>query len=339
MPNPLASHGILPPAPIAVPGADGRPDFGRFAGHVGKIDWSALAAPFARTRWWRRFHHKRWQYVALSTPELFCGIAIVDVGWTNTAFAYAFDRKLRREVGSYSQDGLPGLSAMLGDGPRMASSFRWLSNRIEFLPRPDRDAYTLRLRCGGFDIDADIAAAGAAPFLFAAGPVAGGSVHATQKSPGLRLDGEVHASGKRYDLGGGIASLDYSNGLLARETSWRWASAHNHEYGFNLQAGYFGDQENVLWIDNEIVPLAAARFVYDALDPMALWRIHTEDGLLDLTFRPEGLRRENKNLLVAASRYIQPIGIFSGWIKPAREARPRLIDGLAGVTEDHYSRW
>jgi hypothetical protein len=335
----LASCGILPPAPSAVPDSNGHPEFGRFAGRVGNIDWNALEAPYARPRWWRRFHHKRWQYVALSTPELFCGIAIVDVGWTNTAFAYAFDRKLRREVGSYSQDGIPRLTATLGNALDSASSFCWFADRIAFLPRPDRSGYGLQLRCGDFEIDADIAIGGAAPFLFATGPVAGGSVHTTQKSPGLRLEGEAKASGKRYDLRGGVASLDYSNGLLARETSWRWASAHSHEYGFNLQAGYFGDQENALWIDGELVPLGAARFVYDALDPLAPWRIYTEDGLLDLTFRPEGLRRENKNLIVAASRYVQPIGSFSGWIKPAKDAKPRMIDGLAGVTEDHYSRW
>ena len=80
----------LPIAPTDVLGADGQPCLGRFAGAVDCVDWSGLAAPYARSRVWRYFHHKRWQYVALSTEELFCGIAIVDLGWTNTAFAYAF---------------------------------------------------------------------------------------------------------------------------------------------------------------------------------------------------------------------------------------------------------
>ncbi|HYD78371.1 MAG TPA: DUF2804 domain-containing protein [Paucimonas sp.] len=339
MPLRHASRDCLPPAPIHLPAAGGEIAFGRYAGLVDGIDWSKLARPHARSRWWRRFHHKRWQYVALATEDLFCGIAIVDIGWTNTAFAYAFDRKLRREIGSYRQDGVPGLTARLANRPGESSSFRYLSNRIDFLSGERPGEFRLQLRCGRFEIDAQIDSRHAAPFLLAVGAVEGGSVHATQKSPALGLTGEVRCDGNRYQLEGGTASLDYSNGLLARETSWRWASAHGPDHGFNLQAGYFGGNENALWLDGELIPLGAARFVHDALNPMAPWRIHTEDGLLDLVFRPEGMRREDKNLLVAASRYVQPIGVFEGWIRPSAEAQPRRIDRLVGVTEDHYSRW
>lgn len=62
-------------------------------------------------------------------------------------------------------------------------------------------------------------------------------------------------------------------------------------------------------------------------------------GLLDLQFEPEGMRREDKNLLVAVSRYVQPIGSFTGWVKAAPHAPPREIRRLGGVTEDHFSRW
>lgn len=331
----------LPPAPDSILRADGIPHFGRFAGHVDEIDWSQLAMPFARSRLWRRFHHKRWQYVALATDELFCGIAIVDLGWTNTAFAYAFDRIQRKEVGSFSQDGLAGLTASVAANPARgtASSFRFLNKRIDYSHQPDSHAYRLALRCGSFEIDARFDAADAAPPLLAVGPIPGGSVHATVKSSGMPLDGEVRACGKRYALHGGVASFDYSNGLLARETGWRWASAHSPTIGFNLQNGYFGGHENVLWLDGSLYPLAEARFKYDPANPMAPWHIQTDDGLLDLQFHPEGLRRENRNLVVAASRYVQPIGTFSGWVKPARSATRRPVERLVGVTEDHFSRW
>jgi hypothetical protein len=332
----------LAPAPATSPQqADGQPCFGRFAGHArhaNPIDWSTLAAPFARSALWRRFHHKRWQYVALCTPELFCGIAIVDLGWTNTAFAYAFDRRLRREVAGYSQDGIPGLTARVGHHVYDASSFRFLRNRIDYRPCGDGSS-VLTLRCGAFEIDAELSATNAAPPLLAVGPIAGGSVHATQKSSGMPLTGEVRTVGKKYDLAGGVASYDYSNGLLARETAWRWASAHGLDIGFNLQSGYFGEHENALWLDGRLIPLGAARFDYNAADPLAPWHIHTDDGLLDLQFEPEGLRREDKNLLIAATRYVQPIGSFSGWVRPAPDAPVRQVQRLGGVTEDHYSRW
>ncbi len=322
----------LPPAPAAVVGPDGAPALGRYAGAAASYDWAALAAPHARGRWWRRFHHKRWHYAALATEDLFCGIAVVDLGWTSTAFAYAFDRRRRELVASFSRDGVPGLSATLAPHAGAGSRFTFPGSRIELA------GSGLTLRCAQFEIDASFGAP-AAPLLLAVGTVRGGSVHATQKSSGLALSGQARVCGKRYALDGGVASFDYSNGLLARATDWRWASAHSLALGFNLQAGYFGANENALWLDGELIALGAANFAYNAGDPLAPWHVWTEDGLLDLQFSPEGARREDKNLLVAASRYVQPIGTFSGTVRASRDAPWRRVECLAGVTEDHASRW
>lgn len=329
----------LPTAPASILSPDGRLRRGKYAGAPAAIDWSGLTLP--RGRLWRHFHHKHWQYVALATEEVFCGIAIVDVGWTNTAFAYAFDRRQRQLVASFSQDGLPGLTARLNAHPAAgaASRFRMLAKRIDFRQVAGSSQYQLDLQCGAFRIAASFDAQDAAPPLLALGEVAGGTPHATLKSAGMPLRGTVHTAAGNYDLGGGVASFDHSNGFLARETAWRWASAHSLELGFNLQAGYFGDQENALWLDGQLIALGAAHFDFDPAAPLAPWRIHTEDGLLDLQFQPEGCRAENKNLLIAASRYLQPIGSFSGWVKASADAAPRRVERLVGVTEDHFSKW
>jgi hypothetical protein len=149
----------------------------------------------------------------------------------------------------------------------------------------------------------------------------------------------VRIGARRIGLDGGVASVDYSNGLLARATDWRWACAHSLELGFNLQAGYFGANENALWLDGKIIPLAAARFGFDPGDVLAPWHVSTADGLLDLHFTPEGARREDKNLLVAASHYVQPIGTFSGTVRAGPGAPSVAIKQLVGVAEDHRSRW
>jgi hypothetical protein len=220
-----------------------------------------------------------------------------------------------------------------------ASSFRFAGKQITYRHDSASNRYELKLRSGDFEIDAHWQAAQAAPFLLAVGPVQGGAVHATQKSGGMPLQGEVRAGDRRFALDGGVASFDYSNGYLARETEWRWASAHSLELGFNLQAGYFGTQENVLWLDGALIPLGAAHFQYHAQDPMRPWKIHTDDGLLELEFQPEGMRCEDKNLLIAASRYVQPIGRFNGWVKAGPDMPPRQVRDMVGVTEDHFSRW
>ena len=325
----------LPLAPQAVVDPHGQPAFGRYAGQAASFDWAALGAPYRRSAWWRRFHHKRWHYVALACDDIFCAVAIVDLGWTSTAFAYAFDRRQGKVIASFSQDGVPGLSASLAGHAGGQSRFRFLSKHITIGSR--EGVQQLVLRCGQFQIDALFA--GQAPLLLAVGAVDGGSVHATQKSTGMALVGEARIGERRFSLDGGVASVDYSNGLLARETDWRWACGHSLDLGFNLQAGYFGANENALWLDGRLISLGAARFVFDPADPMAPWQVSTTDGLLELTFTPEGMRHEDKNLIVAASHYVQPIGTFSGWVRPAPGAATVVIKQLPGVTEDHRSRW
>ena len=329
----------LPGAPLRLIGTDGRVQQGRFLGTTGDIDWAQMSPPLARCGWWRCLHHKRWHYVALATQDIFCAMAMVDVGWTSTAFAYVFDRRLGRVVAAFSQDALPGLGARLADrcGDGAHHQFHFAGHHMDCQHVPARQVYQLQLRSPGLTIDAEFDAAG--PMLLAVGPVAGGVMHATQKSSALALRGALRLGSVCHDLSGGVASFDYSNGLLARTTAWRWASAHRPGLGFNLQAGYFAAQENALWLDGQLIPLAAAHFDFTPADPMAPWQVHTEDGLLALEFQPEGIRREDKNLWLAASRYVQPVGVFSGWVKATAASTPSVVEGLFGVTEDHWARW
>ena len=331
----------LPCAPHSVV-HKGGPATGRYTGSPQQIDWSELAGEFDRAPLWRRLHHKRWHYLALATEQCFIGLAVVDVGWTNTAFAYLFDRQKRKLLADYSQDGLPGLTAQVSDRPTQGtlSWFRHFGARVryEHLEGPH---YRLKVDLRNtLQIEAELDTSGAARFFTGIGPIAqGGCAHSTVKSSALAVRGEARAGRKTFDLGTGVASFDYSNGLLARTTQWRWASAHSPSLGFNLQQGYFGKHENVLWLDGVLIPLGSARFEFDPKFPLQPWHIRTDDGLLDLWFDPEGARQERKNLLIAASHYIQPIGTFSGTVKASARSPVRQVHQLVGVTEDHLSRW
>ncbi|QBE65330.1 DUF2804 domain-containing protein [Pseudoduganella lutea] len=323
----------LPPAPDRIVGADGLPVLGRHAGILRGCDWERLAPPYVRGRLWRRLHHKRWHYAALSAEGMFCAVAIVDLGWMSTCFAYAFERGDGDMLANFSQDGLPGrLSAAVAADGTGNSTFSRRGVSIDLGPAG------LSLRSPWLEIDASFGAA-AAPALVASGIVKGGGVHATQKTGGLALEGEVRTWRGEYPLHGGTASIDYSNGLLARRTAWRWASGHAADIGFNLQAGYFGASENALWLDGGLFPLGPAHFVHAADDPMEPWRMFTEDDCLDLIFTPVAARREERNLRIAESRYVQPFGTFSGWVRSTPDAPKRMVGHLAGVAEQHLVRW
>lgn len=328
---------MMKPSPTSVV-IGGIPAHGRYAGRIERIDWSGLAQ---RRSWlWRRLHHKRWHYVGLGDERLFIGVAIVDVGWTCAAFAYCFDRQRRRLLADWGQDGLPGLQAGVSDEPLSGARawFRGPGARLELVHQND-DTLRLSVNTRALRIEAQLDLQGMAPPLLAIGPIAGGIAHATQKTTALTVLGRADAGGDSFSLDGAWGAVDASNGLLARETAWRWASAHRPDVGFNLQDGYFGNQENLLWLDGQPTPLGAARFEFDATQPAAPWRVSTDDGLLDLVFTPEGARSEDRNLLVGASRYVQPIGCFSGTVRASKDATPRQVHDLLGVTEDHLARW
>jgi hypothetical protein len=331
----------LPPAPDKVVDPDGEPRFGTYQGLIPHVAWDGLQGAFARPAWWRRLHQKRWQYVGIAHPDCFLGVAIADVGWAANAFAYCFDRTQQAVVGGLSEMGLPGLTAAVGGSPG-EGALSWFSawhSRIRCERPPGSAIYHLHVTHPDLTIEAEIRTDGAPPWLAAVLPIAGGVANATHKSGPLHVRGSARSGGRTFDLASATASLDHTIGLLARDTAWRWASAHRPGLGFNLQAGFNGDGENVLWLDGSPIRLAAARFDFDPAAPLAPWRLHTADGLLDLTFRPEGARREDTNLGIAQSRYIQPIGTFSGTVRRSPDDPGRPVEDLLGVTEDHFARW
>lgn len=329
----------LPDVPRRVVAA-GEPLHGRYVGRIDEIDWSGLQGSHSRSSLWKRFHHKRWQYVGIGSQELYIGVAIVDLGWSITAFAYVFDRLRKRVIADWAQDGLPGLSGGVSDQPVQGAEARFRGPGASLsLVHEQGDIMALRVSTPAMSLQVEMALGQSAPFLLAVGPIEGGVAHATQKSSALPVRGWVEVDEQRWDLGQAVACLDSSNGLLARDTSWRWACAHSQRVGFNLQQGYFGGQENVLWLDGELIPLGAAHFDFNEKEPLSPWRVCTEDGLLDLMFTPEGARQDDRDIFIAASYYIQPVGTFHGTVRRRADSAPMRVESLLGVTEDHRSRW
>jgi hypothetical protein len=167
----------------------------------------------------------------------------------------------------------------------------------------------------------------------------------TQKSSCIPADGEVRVGPRTFKLREAWAALDYSHGLLARETRWRWASACGllpcgRVLGLNLVEGHNDGPvtENALWLDGRLIPVGRTRFGFDSGDPCAPWTLLSEDGRVDLRFEPEGLRREDIDLKLIASRYVQPVGTFHGTVR-GLDGQSVSVEGLAGVTEDHRARW
>jgi hypothetical protein len=287
-------------------------------------------------------HEKRWHYVSIGGPRVLLAAVVADLGWAATAWAYVFDRGAKKLLVDSSFMGVPKVTHRVAQsaGPGACTTFQGLgaSLRIE-RPAGSSEWRVLGQGPQGFSLDATLDAAAAPPTLLAIAPIEGGVANATHKTVNLMARGQVRAAGQAFDLEGHFGGLDHTSGLLARDTSWRWASAAGSRVGLNLVEGFNGPVENAVWIDGKLHPVGEAVFEFDKADHLRPWRVTTRNGTVDLTFTPEGARREDKQLYVAQSWYVQPVGTFSGTVRAAPGAAAIEVNGLPGVTEDHVAKW
>jgi hypothetical protein len=195
----------------------------------------------------------------------------------------------------------------------------------------------------GVDVHARLESSAAPPAISAVALIPGGVVCTTEKRLLLAVKGEATVLGRSIPLDGALAGYDYTHGLLARRTTWRWGFAlgraqSGERVGLNLVEGYVGEGECALWLDGELVPLAEGRFTFDAARPLDPWRVRTADGAVDLTFSPGAAHSDHTNLGVIASRFVQPVGVYSGTIR-VPDGRVLVVDGVLGVTEDQDMLW
>lgn len=325
----------LIPAPGGVTEDDARsPRTGSFRGGVGRVDWSGIAG---RAR--RVIAFKKWVYVAVATDDVYVAVAIVRLGYASHAFAYAYDAKLGRMLARRTWMGAPG-SATVADhgGERCGAAFH--AARVRASVEPLRHA---RVEAPELGLDVLFDENGAPPAIGAVAELGPGCFDATEKRALLAARGRLRVEGRDIQLDGAIAGYDFTSGLLPRHTRWRWGFALGRDatgrpLAFNLVEGWVGEAECAAWHEGEVLPLAEGRFAFDAAWPEAPWRVTTADGAASLEMAPGAVHRENKNLGVVRSRFVQPCGIWSGSIAlPGRT--PIAVGRALGVTEDQDVTW
>jgi hypothetical protein len=200
------------------------------------------------------------------------------------------------------------------------------------------------MKLQGIELSAELDAAAAPPAVTAVARVGDddGLVNTTQKRALLAARGALRVGDFRRELRAALAGYDYTHGLLARRTIWRWAFGLGHatsgeKVGFNLVQGFVGEPECAAWIDGEVFPLREGRFAFDAHHPLSHWRVATADGGVDLRFKPGGMHAERKNLGLVASRFVQPAGVYTGTLRVG--GRELVLGRVLGVTEDQDVLW
>ncbi|HZR07927.1 MAG TPA: DUF2804 domain-containing protein [Myxococcales bacterium] len=325
----------LPPAPRRLLQADGTPHSGLYRGSVAEAGFAGLKdAPGLLQR---RLLEKKWQYLFLATPEMMLALAVIDCGYLSSGICAVFDRGSRRLLVD-DNPVLPPLCAQIGEAPGDGMSARLLGPRIQARLQRAGGRIAVQAKWAHADVDLLLDASQAPPPITAIAPVgAQGRFDLTQKTVLVPAEGEVRAGNVRFPVRGNLAGLDYTHGLLARETSWRWAfgggRAGSHRVAFNFSEGFLqGEGENVAWIDGEPRAVGPVRISLPEA-PSGPWRVRSVDGRVDLTFEAEGERAQTVDLKLIRSRYVQPFGTFAGTLDGV------TVAALPGVTEDHEARW
>ncbi len=347
---------ILPDAPATVENLHGHPRFGTFRGELDEIELSRLRGPYSLPAPIRFLKHKRWVYALACTDEVLVAAAIVHLGYGSNAFVAAFDLATRRVLFDGSVLGLPGAKVQVNGHPGAghAAMLRQPGASFSCVRPRGSDRYRVQVELKrpfkkrpSFSLDLELLTSGAPPAISVVTPVADdGVINVTQKRASMIATGTLHVDGRSLSLDGGLGGIDYTNGFLARHTAWRWGFLQGRledgtPIALNLVQG-FNDvhpecNENALWVGQALIPIGRARFDFDRTCPERPWRLETEDGAVKLQFRPLYVQRRDHDFKLVRSRFVQPIGLYSGTLRAL--GRTLEVRDLAGVGEDQDSLW
>jgi hypothetical protein len=332
----------------------GRPRFGTYEGGLEKLAFDALGGSHKLNLARRLVRQKRWHYTLVTTPEVAVLSAVVDLGYSANAFCCAVDLKEKAVLADESFLGLPGPWAKVGDCPNQGLDARFRSlgtslgargvgDRVEL----DVDVRALRARGGQpFVWTGALLEPGAPPALTVIAPTEDGGVNVTQKRGGLLATGALEAGGRRFSLEGGVGGTDYTQGFLARKTTWRWAFAQGRledgaPFGLNLVEGFneasVEANENAAFLGGAVHPLGRANFTFDRERYLSPWQVETDDGALLLRFTPIHLHHELRDYKVIRSKFVQVVGLFEGTLKLGGQTH--TLRTVPGVTEDQDVLW
>jgi general stress protein CsbA len=346
----------LPEIPATLEDLHGHPRFGTFQGELDAIALGRLRGPFALPPLFRFLKRKRWVYAQVVTQDLVAVAAIVDLGYTSNAFVSVLDLRSRMALYDESFLGLPGTRVEVNDHPGQGlhAHFRRPGAQVTLDRARGADRFHLDVRLRNLvplgeslTWEADLVVPGAPPALTVISPVAGdGVVNVTQKRAAMLSLGRLTLGHRTWSLDGGVGGMDYTQGLLARHTRWRWAHGNGRladgtALGFNLVAGFNEESprcnENAVWVGDQLFPLPRAHFHFDRADPGGPWTVETSDGSAKLRFSPLHLHREARDYKLVRSHFVQPLGVFSGTLRVG--GRTVVVENLGGVTEDQDILW
>jgi hypothetical protein len=343
MSEPYRYQPVLTPAPTTLVDKTGRLQQGLFDGSVANLNLpafrlhSVLDHPVSRLK--QHFAYKQFQFVCVSGPGWLLAVAIADVRYVCSGFAYLYQQgKPTREFALLAP---LSFGCLTSDSPQQGAAKMGKGTK-QWQIQSAASGWTLTVKAPGLLAELQLDFDQQQPLALAAPTGYNGWTY-TEKNNALRVSGNLALDGQILDLTEARGGIDFSAGFMRRETSWRWSSINTLldgvPFGLNLACGVneTGLCENALWYEGKIQHLSPARFEFDR-GQATPWRIRTLCGEVDLTFEADFCRQEKLQLGLLASNFRQYVGFYSGTLR-LRDGRVLQLQQCLGLAEDHYAKW
>jgi hypothetical protein len=317
---------------------------GAYAGALHPVDLRTIRTPWRFGTAWRFLHHKRWLYTIVANGDLIIATAVVHLGYAAHAFLTILDRRIRAMLYDESFFTAPNLAAV-GDHCESGCDvhFRGPSARIAITRPVDSPRYLIAADTADASVRVEMETEHAPTPIAVVSKVPGGLLNVTEKRACMPARGAISAAGIRTQFDNALGGLDYTQGLLARHTAWRWAfamgtSTHGQRVAFNLVDGFNSELECVLWINGAITPVHGVELQFDPSRPLDAWALRSSEGLVDVRFRADAMHAERMNVGIVRSSFVQPLGAFTGTLRPTVHEEIALKD-VPGVVENQDVTW
>jgi hypothetical protein len=287
---------------------------------------------------------KRWIFLGVCNKDVIFGLAVVHLGYLSNLFAYVFDRKEKKITIKYDLINPFAMNTSFsGSSVDGKVSFSPAGANADILFSGGKASLNVKI---GDALEAGLSFNRAQEPLNIVTRAGLKGFNYTDKEAGLSVEGKIKAGGREYALDGAgpCGNIDYTFGVLKRQTFWNWASGggtdiNGRKIGFNFSQGVneTGFTENAFWIDGKMGKVDTVDFKYDDLNMLSEWKMASSDGKVNISFKPEGERAKNLNIGIIKSYYHQPFGTFTGELSDGRETY--ILKEVYGFTEEHEAVW
>ena len=336
-------------APADALGPTSEPRLGRYAGSLGRADFSSLAPEGLVASLRHATRSKRWQRALLTLPGHLLFLEILDGGTLAGGSAWIAERVSGEVLFDRDAGGVTGINVHVGERPGAGARASFTAPGVALGLERRADRFRLTADLGEalrLDVQLDTRDA-PEPFSLVAGLPEEG-LRAAQVTGPLPVEGTLEVRGRAVPLDGGLAVLEFGSGIFPHLVGWRKVTAagrlaDGQAVAVHLVDGLPGASnqdgaDDVLLAGAGPVALPPVVVEIDAGSAVAPGRVLSPDGSVDLAFQPAAVHRDSRGLLMVSMATTQLAGALSGTL-PGPGGRPLQVSGLGCLLEDRSARW